>query len=240
MAWVEPKPDLCATSVIVGSVSSSRRARVACRRVTRAGSAAVAAAGGHGDACPARPAVVTADRREVVGFLLRCAGTTVSITGDTVDHRALRRARRGVQVDVMIVHVGGVRFRSTGPVRYTLTGCQAVDLVEAVRPRVAVPVHDEGWTHFADGPTGLERALDDAPPTCVPGSGGGAPRRAKRALKSRLAMGRPSGSFSRRRRGPTPDPRRGEVHGRWQRPVPPPLALKCTIERLQRYPMAHG
>jgi hypothetical protein len=28
---------------------------------------------------------------------------------------------------------------------------------------VEVPVHYEGWSHFADGPAGLERALDDAP-----------------------------------------------------------------------------
>jgi L-ascorbate metabolism protein UlaG (beta-lactamase superfamily) len=100
---------------------------------------------------------------EVVGFLLRCAGTTVWITGDTVDHRALRRAVRDVRIDVMVVHVGGVRFRPTGPVRYSLTGRKAVDLVRSVRPRVAVPVHYEGWTHFADGPAGLERSLDAAP-----------------------------------------------------------------------------
>ncbi len=100
---------------------------------------------------------------EVVGFLLRCAGTTVWITGDTVLHRRLRRAIRDVQVDVMIVHVGGVRFRQTGPVRYTLTGRRAVDLVRLAHPRIAVPVHYEGWTHFADGPAGLKRALDAAP-----------------------------------------------------------------------------
>jgi L-ascorbate metabolism protein UlaG (beta-lactamase superfamily) len=68
-----------------------------------------------------------------------------------------------VQVDVMIVHVGGVRFRQTGPVRYTLTGRRAVDLVRLAHPRIAVPVHYEGWTHFADGPAGLKRALDAAP-----------------------------------------------------------------------------
>jgi L-ascorbate metabolism protein UlaG (beta-lactamase superfamily) len=100
---------------------------------------------------------------DVVGFLLRCGGTTVWVTGDTVPHRQLQRAVQDLQVDVMVVHVGGVRFRLTGPVRYTLTGAQAVELVGMVRPRVAVPVHYEGWTHFADGPAGLKRALDAAP-----------------------------------------------------------------------------
>lgn len=100
---------------------------------------------------------------EVVGFLLRCSGTTVWITGDTVLHRSLRRAVRDLQVDVMLVHVGGVRFGLTGPIRYTLTGARAMDLVGMIRPRVAVPVHYEGWTHFADGPAGLKQAVDAAP-----------------------------------------------------------------------------
>lgn len=100
---------------------------------------------------------------EVVGFLLRCAGMTVWVTGDTVLHRRLTRTVRDMQIDVMFVHVGGVQFPLTGPVRYTLTGRQAVDLVQLVRPQVAVPVHYEGWTHFADGPAGLDRALNAAP-----------------------------------------------------------------------------
>ena len=100
---------------------------------------------------------------EVVGFLVRCGGVTVWITGDTVLFGGLRRALDGVRVDVMIVHVGGVRFGLTGPVRYTLTGERMVELVRWVRPRVAVPVHYEGWSHFADGPAGLDRAVAAAP-----------------------------------------------------------------------------
>jgi len=100
---------------------------------------------------------------EVVGFLLQCGSLTVWVTGDTVLFPGLRRALGGIPIDLMIVHVGGVRFGLTGPVRYTLTGEDMVRLVQQVRPRVAVPVHYEGWSHFADGAAGLERAWRTAP-----------------------------------------------------------------------------
>ena len=62
-------------------------------------------------------------------------------------------------VDVALVHVGGVRFPVTGPVRYTMTGRKAVELIGIARPRVAVPVHYEGWSHFKDGRAAVEPAL---------------------------------------------------------------------------------
>ena len=65
--------------------------------------------------------------------------------------------------EATVTDVGGVRFPLTGPVRYTMTGQQAVELVDRVRPRVAVPVHYEGWSHFKDGRASIERALEAAP-----------------------------------------------------------------------------
>lgn len=100
---------------------------------------------------------------EVAGFLVRCAGETAWVTGDTVLYGGLRRALAGVEIDVVLLHAGGVRFPITGPLRYTMTGPRAVELLASVRPRVAVPVHYEGWLHFRDGRTGLESALAAAP-----------------------------------------------------------------------------
>jgi hypothetical protein len=31
-----------------------------------------------------------------------------------------------------------------------MTGCDAVELLKHVSPRVAVPVHCDGWSHFAE------------------------------------------------------------------------------------------
>ncbi len=66
-------------------------------------------------------------------------------------------------IDVALVHMGGVRFPVTGPVRYTMTGRKAVELLGIARPRVAVPVHYEGWGHVKDGRSAVERALTTAP-----------------------------------------------------------------------------
>ena len=103
---------------------------------------------------------------DVVGFAVRRAGEVVRLwgTGDTVLHRSLRRAAACLRVDVALVHVGGVHFPVTGPVRYTMTGRRAVELVALTRPRVAVPVHYEGWSHFRSGRGAVEEALGLAPP----------------------------------------------------------------------------
>ena len=63
----------------------------------------------------------------------------------------------------LLVHVGGVQFAITGPVRYTMTGREAVELSASSRPRMAVPVHYEGWSHFKDGRAQIQDALAGAP-----------------------------------------------------------------------------
>jgi len=103
---------------------------------------------------------------DVVGFAVRrpdADRVALWVTGDTVLHAPLRAAAAAMSVDVLLVHVGGVRFPVTGPVRYTMTGARATELIDLVRPRVAVPAHYEGWAHFKDGRREIERALADAP-----------------------------------------------------------------------------
>ncbi|HET8970513.1 MAG TPA: MBL fold metallo-hydrolase [Candidatus Nanopelagicales bacterium] len=99
---------------------------------------------------------------QVVGFAIRRSGESqvlVWVTGDTVLYGGLREAAKDLDVDVLVVHVGGVQFPITGPLRYTMIGREAVELVDLTAPRVAVPVHYEGWSHFKDGRTGIDRAL---------------------------------------------------------------------------------
>ena len=61
------------------------------------------------------------------------------------------------------MHVSGVQFPVTGPVRYTMPGRKAVKLIDIARPRIAVPVHYEGWAHSKDGRAAVEGALATAP-----------------------------------------------------------------------------
>lgn len=88
---------------------------------------------------------------DVIGFALRWEGGSLWITGDTVLYGAVRDAAARVAADVLLVHVGAVRFGVTGPLRYTLTARDALALSDLARPRVVVPVHYEGWSHFSQG-----------------------------------------------------------------------------------------
>ncbi|HTI34444.1 MAG TPA: MBL fold metallo-hydrolase [Miltoncostaea sp.] len=103
---------------------------------------------------------------DVVGFALGWDGDdggALWVTGDTVLFDGVRSVAGRVPVDVALVHMGGVRFPVTGPLRFTMTAAQAAELIGLVRPRVAVPVHYEGWAHFQEGRAAAERALADAP-----------------------------------------------------------------------------
>ncbi|SMH42862.1 L-ascorbate metabolism protein UlaG, beta-lactamase superfamily [Rathayibacter oskolensis] len=103
---------------------------------------------------------------DVIGFALRLQGRghhDLWVTGDTVLHRNLLQTARRLDVDVAIVNAGGVRFGLTGPIRYSMTGADAVGLVTALRPRVAIPAHYDGWSHFRDGEGGMRAAIRRAP-----------------------------------------------------------------------------
>jgi L-ascorbate metabolism protein UlaG (beta-lactamase superfamily) len=98
---------------------------------------------------------------DVVGFALRSPGAegALWISGDTVLYDGVRAVAGRIPVDVALLHLGGVQFPVTGPVRYTMTADEAVQLCEQIRPRVAIPVHYEGWKHFREGRDAIERAF---------------------------------------------------------------------------------
>jgi L-ascorbate metabolism protein UlaG (beta-lactamase superfamily) len=101
----------------------------------------------------------------VIGFALRVEDThsVVWVSGDTVMFRGIREVARRLPVDIALLHLGGVQFPITGPVRYSMTAAQAVEALRLVRPRIAVPVHYEGWQHFRQGRAAVEASLADAP-----------------------------------------------------------------------------
>ncbi|KQM82530.1 MBL fold metallo-hydrolase [Agromyces sp. Leaf222] len=100
---------------------------------------------------------------DVVGFAVRRRGeeqVALWVTGDTVLFEPLRRTAEELSIDVMLANVGGVRFGVTGPLRFTMTGRDAVELVGIAAPRVATFAHYDGWSHFVDGEEGLRDAID--------------------------------------------------------------------------------
>jgi L-ascorbate metabolism protein UlaG (beta-lactamase superfamily) len=103
---------------------------------------------------------------EVIGFALRWDGQehgALWISGDTVLYDGVRQVADRAPVDVALLHLGGARFPVSGPVHYTMTARQAVELCSLVRPRTAIPIHYEGWKHFREGREEIEREFAVAP-----------------------------------------------------------------------------
>jgi L-ascorbate metabolism protein UlaG (beta-lactamase superfamily) len=103
---------------------------------------------------------------DVVGFALAWPGQphgVLWISGDTVLHDGVRQVAERLTVDTAVLHLGAVRFGITGPVRYTMTAREAVDLCRLLRPRTVLPVHHEGWGHFREGRQAIDHAFAAAP-----------------------------------------------------------------------------
>lgn len=103
---------------------------------------------------------------EVTGFSLRWEGQrhgALWITGDTVLFAGVREVPRRIDVGTVLLHLGGVRFPLTGPLRYTMTAAPALELCGLLRPHTVLPVHYEGWSHFREGREAVEAELGRAP-----------------------------------------------------------------------------
>jgi L-ascorbate metabolism protein UlaG (beta-lactamase superfamily) len=104
---------------------------------------------------------------DVIGFALRWEGQedgVLWISGDTVLYDGVREVADRLAVDTALLHLGGVRFAVSGPLRYTMTARDAVELCERVQPRTAIPIHYEGWKHFRQGREAIDAELATAPP----------------------------------------------------------------------------
>jgi L-ascorbate metabolism protein UlaG (beta-lactamase superfamily) len=101
---------------------------------------------------------------EVTGFALAWEGQRngqVWISGDTVLYDGVKTVAERLDVGTAIVHIGGVRFPVSGPLRYTMTGADAVELCALIEPATVIPVHYEGWKHFREGRAEAQRAFAD-------------------------------------------------------------------------------
>ncbi len=102
---------------------------------------------------------------DVIGFALQWDGQAhgvLWISGDTVLYDGVRQVADRLQVGTALLHLGGVRFPISGPVRYTMTAKEAVELCQLAQPRTVIPIHYEGWKHFREGRQAIERELAHA------------------------------------------------------------------------------
>jgi L-ascorbate metabolism protein UlaG (beta-lactamase superfamily) len=89
----------------------------------------------------------------VMGSLLEFGDTTgdveqrVYLTGDTLMYDGVREiARRHPDIHLAVVHLGGTTL--PGGMVVTMDGEQGAELLDTVRPRLAVPVHMDDYTVF--------------------------------------------------------------------------------------------
>jgi L-ascorbate metabolism protein UlaG (beta-lactamase superfamily) len=103
---------------------------------------------------------------EVTGFALKWEGQqrgVLWISGDTVLYDGVREVPDRLDVGTAVLHLGGVRFPISGPLRYTMNAAEAVELSGLLRPHTIVPIHYEGWKHFREGREAVEQAFAAAP-----------------------------------------------------------------------------
>ena len=102
----------------------------------------------------------------VIGLALEWTGQEHGawwISGDTVLYDGVKEVAERFRIDVAVLHLGEVQFPITGPVRYSMTARDGVELCSILKPRTAIPVHYEGWSHFHEGRAAVEREIAGAP-----------------------------------------------------------------------------
>lgn len=105
------------------------------------------------------------------GFVLEWPGQKrgpLYVSGDTVYFAGIEQIASRFAVGTVILHLGGVRFPLTGPLHYTFTPDGARRAVAALGKPLVIPVHYEGWSHFASPRAAFEAALADKNVRWVP------------------------------------------------------------------------
>lgn len=102
----------------------------------------------------------------VIGFSLKWEGQQngeLWISGDTVLYAGVKQVADRLKIGTAVVHMGGVRFPISGPLRYTMTADEAIELCGLIDPVTVIPMHYEGWKHFREGRKPIEQHFAHAP-----------------------------------------------------------------------------
>ena len=91
---------------------------------------------------------------QTIGFMLECEGQqngALYISGDTIYYHGIDEITEQFTVSVGIFHLGRASFPLTGPIRFTMDAKDGVQAAQKLNPRTIIPIHYEGWKHFAQG-----------------------------------------------------------------------------------------
>lgn len=116
-------------------------------------------------ATPARHGPENGDRGPVIGFVLAFQDDPVNavyVSGDTVWYEGVEEVSRRFAVTVAILFMGAARVAVAGDSPLTFTASEAVEAAKAFSRAEIVPLHFEGWMHFSESRSDIERAFQCA------------------------------------------------------------------------------
>lgn len=97
----------------------------------------------------------------VIGFVLAAAGwPTVYVSGDnaSLDIVAVV-AERFPAIEIAILNLGAARIPERGDAFLTMTADLAARAAALLGARAVIPVHQDGWAHYTEGPDDVVRAF---------------------------------------------------------------------------------
>lgn len=104
---------------------------------------------------------------KVIGFVIAFDDQkdgVIYISGDTVFFEGIREVGRRYKIHTSILHVGAARFLYlSGKGRYTMNSTDMIRAVEVLHPKVVIPVHHKGWSHFSETENQLKTVLQGHP-----------------------------------------------------------------------------
>jgi len=102
----------------------------------------------------------------VVGFMITHSSEpeTLYISGDTIYFKGIAEIKdRFPEITYALLHAGGVQFPYlTGKGCYTMDNKGVQQMIETLKPKLAIPIHTEGWSHFREDKVALQAALKNA------------------------------------------------------------------------------
>ncbi len=102
---------------------------------------------------------------ETMGFLLEWDGQkngAFYISGDTVYIDEIEEIGRRYDVGSAILHMGAASVPAVGGRRLTMNGEEGAKVTKTLGIKAAFPAHFEGWEHYQEGRSGVEKGFSAA------------------------------------------------------------------------------
>ena len=102
---------------------------------------------------------------ETTGFLLEWEGQVngaLYISGDTVWIEEIEEIGKRYKVGTAILHMGAANVPAVGDIRLSMNGEEGARVSKTLNLKNAYPAHFEGWLHYKEGRSGVERAFQEA------------------------------------------------------------------------------